>query len=99
MRAPLLSTIGAFGVAAAGTIPAQRWRFSGRLGVLSMDGRISDTEVTRSAQGLFGLGVGFNVTQKLMLGLESAVSRVEFGPPVNDTARVNWTAFTTTYRS
>jgi hypothetical protein len=93
-----VSTIGAFGVAAVGTIPVQRWRFSGRLGVLSMDGRISKTEVTRSPQGMFALGVGFDVTRKLILGLESAVSHVQFGPPINDTARVNWTAFTTTYR-
>ena len=90
------NTIGAFGVAAVGTFPVQRWRFSGRLGALSMDGRADDT--TRTGQGMFGLGVGFNLTRGLIIGLETAVSRVEFGAPVNDTASVNWTAFAASYR-
>ena len=58
------STIGAFAVAAVGTLPVQRWRFSGRLGVMSMDGRASGN-TTRSAQGMLGLGVGFAVIPKL----------------------------------
>jgi|SRR5215510_4844177 len=92
------STIGAFGVAVVGTFPVQRWRFSARVGALSMDGRVTDTNVTRSGQAMFGLGVGFNVIQRLTLGLETAVSRAEFGPPVDDTTRVTWTALTTSYR-
>jgi hypothetical protein len=48
------STIGAFAVAALGTLPVQRWRFSGRLGVMSMDGRAFG-KTTRTAQGMFGL--------------------------------------------
>ena len=92
------STIGAFGVAVVGTLPVQRWRFSARVGALSMDGRVTDTAVTRSAQAMFGLGVGFNVIQRLTLGLETAVSRAEFGPPIDDTTRVTWTAITTSYR-
>jgi hypothetical protein len=92
------STIGAFGVAVVGTVPVQRWRFSARLGALSMDGRITDTQVTRKAQAMLGLGVGFTVMPRLTIGLESAVSHVEFGSPIDDRVRVNWTAFTTSYR-
>jgi hypothetical protein len=92
------STIGAFGVAIVGTVPVQRWRFSARLGALSMDGRITDTQVTRKAQAMLGLGVGFTVMPRLTIGLESAVSHVEFGSPIDDRVRVNWTAFTTSYR-
>ena len=55
------TTIGAFGVAAVGTLPVQqRWRFSGRLGLLSMDGR-AESRTTRTAQGMLGLGVGFTM--------------------------------------
>jgi hypothetical protein len=92
------STIGAFGVAIVGTVPVQRWRFSARLGALSMDGRITDAQVTRKAQAMLGLGVGFTVMPRLTIGLESAVSHVEFGSPIDDRVRVNWTAFTTSYR-
>ena len=98
LEASATSTIGAFGVAAVGTLPVQRWRLSGRLGVLSMDGRANGTATKRSAKGMLGLGVGFNVTRWLTIGLESAVSRVEFGAPINDTVRVNWTALAATYR-
>src|SRR5262245_181097 len=62
------STIGAFGVAVVGTLPVQRWRFTARVGALSMDGRVTDTAVTRSGQAMFGIGVGFNVIQRLTLG-------------------------------
>jgi hypothetical protein len=93
------STIGAFGVAVVGTVPVQRWRFSARLGRASpwMAG-ITDTQVTRKAQAMLGLGVGFTVMPRLTIGLESAVSHVEFGAPIDDRVRVNWTAFTTSYR-
>jgi hypothetical protein len=92
------STIGAIGVAVVGTLPVQRWRFSARVGALSMDGRVTDTAVTRTPQGMFGIEIGFNVMRRLTIGLETAVSHVEFGPPIDDRHRVNWTAFTTTYR-
>jgi Outer membrane protein beta-barrel domain len=92
------STIGAFGVAIVGTLPVQRWRFSARLGALSMDGRVTETQVTRKAQAMLGVGVGFAVMPRLTIGLESAVSHVEFGSPIDDRVRVNWTAFTTSYR-
>ena len=95
---PVESTIGAFGVAAVGILPVQRWRFSARLGVLSMDGRADVAETKRTAQGMLALGVGFTVIRTLTLGLETAVSRVEFGAPLNDTARVNWTAVVASYR-
>jgi hypothetical protein len=91
------TTIGAFGVAAVGMLPVQRWRFSGRLGVLSMDGR-AEGATTRTAQGMLALGVGFTIVRGLIIGLETAVSRVEFGAPIHDTTAVNWTALTATYR-
>jgi len=91
------TTIGAFGVAAVGTLPVQRWRFSGRLGLLSMDGR-AESRTTRTAQGMLGLGVGFTMVRGLSIGLETAVSRVEFGAPIGDTTAVNWTALAATYR-
>jgi hypothetical protein len=91
------TTIGAFGVAAVGMLPVHRWRFSGRLGVLSMDGR-AEGATTRTAQGMLGLGVGFTMVRGLIIGLETAVSRVEFGAPIDDTTRVNWTALAVTYR-
>jgi len=91
------TTIGAFGVAAVGMLPVHRWRFSGRLGVLSMDGR-AEGATTRTAQGMLGLGVGFTMVRGLIIGLETAVSRVEFGAPIDDTTRVNWTALAATYR-
>ena len=91
------STIGAFAVAAVGTLPVQRWRFSGRLGVMSMDGRAYG-QTTRSAQGMLGFGVGFAVMPKLTIGLETAGSRVGFGAPIDDTALVSWTALAVAYR-
>jgi hypothetical protein len=91
------TTIGAFAVAAVGTLPVQRWRFVGRLGVMSMDGRASG-KTMRSAQGMLGLGVGFAVIRKLTIGIETARSRVEFGPPIASSAQVNWTALAVSYR-
>jgi len=92
------STIGAFGIAVVGTLPVERWRFSARVGALSMDGRVTDTAVTRTPQGMFGIEIGFDVMRRLTIGLETAVSHVEFGPPIDDRHKVSWTAFTTTYR-
>jgi hypothetical protein len=54
----------------------------------------------RGALRLFG-GYEFgrhNFMRRLTLGLETAVSHVGFGPPIDDRRKVNWTAFTTTYR-
>jgi hypothetical protein len=65
--------------------------------MLSVDGRMNGT-TTRSAQGMLGLGVGFSVMRKLVIGLETAVTRVEFGAPINDSARVNWTGVSASYR-
>jgi len=92
------STIGAFGVAGVGTLPVQRWQFTGRAGVLSMDGRNSATSIKRSAQPMAGLAIGFRVVRRLAVGLETAVSRVKFPPPAVDSARVRWTAAVASYR-
>ena len=94
----IASTIGAFGVAAVGTLPLQRWRFSGRVGVLSMDGRTSATSIKRSAEPMAGLAIGFRVVRRLAVGLETAASRVKFPSPAVDTARVSWTAAVASYR-
>jgi hypothetical protein len=90
------STIGAIAVAAVGTLPVQRWRFTGRVGVMSMDGRALGV-TTRSPQGMVGFGAGFAVLRRLTIGLETAVSRVKFAAPVNDTTRVNWTGAAATF--
>jgi hypothetical protein len=92
------STIGAFGVAAVGTLPLQRWRFSGRVGVMSVDGRTSETSVKRSGQTMTAVAISFNVVRGLTLGLETAASRVEFPPPAITSARVKWTAAAAAYR-
>jgi len=92
------STIGAFGVAAVGTLPVQRWRFTGRLGALSMDGRTAWTTIKRTGQIIVGAAVSFNVVGRLNFGLETAVSHVEFPPPAPDTARVRWTGAAASYR-
>jgi hypothetical protein len=92
------STIGAFGVAAVVTLPVQPWRVSGRFGVLSMDGRLSDSSFSRTGQPLAGVTIGFNVVRGLTVGLETAVSRAEFPAPVTGTSRVNWTAAVASYR-
>jgi hypothetical protein len=91
------STIGAFAVAAVGTWPVRRWRFTGRLGAMSMDGRALG-KTTRSGQGMLGVGVGFEVIPSLTIGLETSTSRVRFSAPIDDTVRVNWTALAASYR-
>lgn len=92
------STIGAFGVAAVGTLPVQRWRFTGRVGVMWMDGRADIAETKHTTQPMLALGAGYDVIPKLTLGVEVGVSRVEFGSPLNEKANVNWTGVAATYR-
>jgi hypothetical protein len=92
------STIGAFGVAAVGTLPVDRWRFTGRVGVMFMDGRADIAETKHTTQPMLALGAGYDVIPKLSLGLEVGVSRVEFAPPLNEKATVRWTGVTATYR-
>jgi hypothetical protein len=92
------STIGAFGVAAVGTWPVDLWRFTGRLGVMFMEGRADIADTKKTTQPMLALGAGYDVLPKLTLGLEAGVSRVEFGPPLNEKANVSWTGFAATYR-
>ena len=92
------STIGAFGVAAVGTWPVDRWRFTGRVGVMFMEGRADIAETRKTTQPMLALGAGYDVIPKLTLGLEIGVSRVEFGSPLNETANVTWTGLAATYR-
>ncbi len=92
------STIGAFGVAAVGTLPVDRWRFTGRVGVMFMDGRADIAETKHTTQPMLALGAGYDVMPKLTIGLEAGVSRVEFSSPLNETANVNWVGFAATYR-
>ena len=92
------STIGAFGVAVVGTLPVRRFRFTGRLGAMSMDGRAAGAETKRAGQAMLGLGAGCAATERVTIGLETAVSRVEFGSPLNDAARINWTAVGASFR-
>jgi hypothetical protein len=92
------STIGAFGVAAVGTLPVQRWRFTGRAGVMWMDGRADIAETKHTTQPMLALGAGYDVIPELTLGLEVGVSRVEFGSPLDEKANVNWTGLAATYR-
>jgi outer membrane protein with beta-barrel domain len=92
------STIGAFGVAAVGTWPVDRWRFTGRLGVMFMEGRADIAETRKTTQPMLALGAGYDVIPKLTLGLEIGVSRVEFASPLNETAGVTWVGLAATYR-
>jgi hypothetical protein len=91
------STIGAFGVAAVGTMPVQRWRFTGRAGVMWMDGRADIAETKHTTQPMLALGAGYDVIPRLTIGLEVGVSRVEFGSPLDEKANVNWTGLAATY--
>jgi hypothetical protein len=91
------STIGAFAVAGVGTLPVRRWRFTGHLGVMSMDGRALGV-TTRTAQGMVGVGAGFDVLRKLTIGFETARSRVKFGAPIDDTVPVKWAGVVAAYR-
>jgi len=92
------STIGAFGVAAVGTLRAERWRFTGRAGVMFMDGRADIAETRHTTQPMLALGAGYDVIPKLTLGAELGVSRVEFGSPLNEKAGVSWIGLAATYR-
>ena len=92
------STIGAFGVAAVGTLPLERWRFTGRVGVMFMDGRADIAETKHTTQSMLAIGAGYDVIPKLTIGLEIGVSRVEFGSPLNETAGVSWIGLAGTYR-
>jgi hypothetical protein len=92
------STIGAFGVAAVGTLPVERWRFTGRLGVMFMEGRADIAETRKTTQPMLALGAGYDVIPKLTIGLEIGVSRVEFGSPLNEKASVSWVGLAATYR-
>ena len=47
---------------------------------------------------MVGAEVGFAVVPKLTIGLETAGSRVTFGPPIDDTVGTNWTGVAVTYR-
>jgi len=91
------TTIGAFAVAGVGTLPVRRWRFTGHLGVMSMDGRALG-KTTRAAQGMVAVGAGFDVVRKLTIGLEVGRSRVQFGAPINRTAAVKWAGAVAAYR-
>jgi hypothetical protein len=90
------NTIGAFGIAAVGTWPVRRWDFSGRLGLMSMEGR--GTTTVKSAQPMVGLGAAFRILRRLSVGVETSTSRADFGSPVNDLVRVNWSTVGATFR-
>ena len=47
---------------------------------------------------MLALGAGYDVIPKLTLGAEAGVSRVEFGSPLNEKARVTWIGLAATYR-
>jgi hypothetical protein len=100
------STISGVGVAAVGTVQAGDWRFSGRLGLMSMQGKADgsigggpvQSSTKKSGQGLLGIAAGYDLTPNFTLGLEIDATRVEFGAPVNDKVGVSLTALTLTYR-
>lgn len=92
------STIGAFGVAAVGTLPVDRWRFTGRVGVMFMEGRADIAETRKTTQPMLALGAGYDVIPKLTLGVELGVSRVEFASPLSEKATVGWVGLAGTYR-
>ena len=94
----LKSTIKGVGVAAVGTLRVDRWRYSGRLGLMSMEGKADTTSTERSVQPVYGLAVGFDLQPNLTLGLERNVSKVKFGAPANDTVSVDWTALSAVFR-
>jgi hypothetical protein len=91
------STIGAFAVAARGTLPVKRLAFNGRVGVMSMDARAFGT-TTRTGQAMVSVGIDVAVARKLAVGLETASSRARFGPPLDRTVQVIWTGLAITYR-
>src|SRR5215467_7150971 len=48
------TTINGIGAVAVGTLPAGSWRFSGRLGLMSMEGKAEGTSTEHSAQPIVG---------------------------------------------
>ncbi len=90
------NTIGAFGVAAVGRWPVRRWDFSGRVGMMSMEGR--GTTTVKSPQPMVGIGAGFRVLKRLTVGIETSTSHADFGSPVNDLVEVKWTTIGATFR-
>jgi len=81
-----------------GTWRVERWRFTGRVGVMFMEGRADVADTKKTTQPMIALGVGYDVLPKLTIGVEAGVSRVEFGPPLSEKASVSWTGLTGTYR-
>jgi hypothetical protein len=92
------STIGAFGVAAVGTWSLERWRCTGRVGLMFIEGRADVADTRKTTQPMIAIGAGYDVMPKLTIGVEAGASRVEFGPPLNEKASVNWTGVTGMYR-
>ena len=94
----LKTTVFGVGAVAVGTLRAESWRFNGRLGLISMEGKAEAASTERSAQPTVGLAVGFDLQPNLTLGLEKNVSKVKFGTPISDTMSVNWTTLSAAYR-
>src|SRR5262245_17463340 len=86
----LKTTFKGVGAIAVGTLRAERWSFSARLGLMSMEGKVEATSTEHSAQPIVGLAVGFDLLPNLTLGLEKNVSKVKFGTPFSETVSVNW---------
>ena len=100
------STISGVGVAAVGTVHAGDWRFSGRLGLMAMEGKAHGSIGTgpvqsssqKSWQGLLGIAVGYDLTPNFTLGLEVSATSVKFDAPVNDKVNVSLTGVALEYR-
>jgi hypothetical protein len=90
------NTMGGIAVAVVGRWPVRRWDFTGRVGVVSMEGR--GTTTVRSAQPLVAVGAACRVIPRLAVGIETATSRARMGQPVDDAVRVNWTTAVATFR-
>jgi hypothetical protein len=100
------STISGVGAAAVGMLQAGNWRFSGRLGLMSMEGEAQgsigagpvQSSSQTSWQGLLGIAVGYDLTANFTLGLEISATSVEFGAPVNEKVDVSLTGVALEYR-
>jgi outer membrane protein with beta-barrel domain len=100
------STVSGIGVAAVGTVQTGHWRFSGRLGLMSMEGKAHgsigggpvQSSSQESWQGLLGIAAGYDLTPNLTLGLETNATSVKFGAPVNDKVNVSFTGVVLEYR-
>jgi len=75
-----------------------RWRFTGRVGVMFMEGRADIAETRKTTQPMLALGAGYDVFPKFTLGAEIGASRVEFGSPLDEKAGVTWVGLNATYR-